>query len=154
MCLQTMAVAIGCTYDQLTGDLRQANYSSLRAGKLEFRRQTEQFQFLTIIPQMLHPVWDRFIDRAILAGALRQRTEGNPVTWVTPTWEAIKPKFDNEAEENSVRAGRISPQEFIAQYGNDWRKVVDDWAEFNKYCDDKGVVLDIDSRQRTRTGQA
>ena len=36
--LQAIAAGIGCTYDQITGDLRRANYSSLRAGKLDFWR--------------------------------------------------------------------------------------------------------------------
>jgi lambda family phage portal protein len=39
----------GITYDQLTGDLRRANFSSLRAGKIEFRRVVEQFQWLTLV---------------------------------------------------------------------------------------------------------
>ena len=35
---------MGVPYTNVTGDLRQANYSSLREGKLEFRRRIEQFQ--------------------------------------------------------------------------------------------------------------
>jgi capsid protein len=40
--LEASAVGTGLTYDQVAGDLTQANYSSLRAGKIEFRRLCEQ----------------------------------------------------------------------------------------------------------------
>ena len=39
--LEAAAVGAGLTYDQVSGDLTQANYSSLRAGKIEFRRLTQ-----------------------------------------------------------------------------------------------------------------
>lgn len=151
--LMAMAAGVGCTYDQGTGDLRQANYTSLRAGKLEFRRLVEQFQKHTMIAKLCQPVWDRFINRAILAGALRERRGGYPCDWVTPAWESVNPKFDQDAEERSVRAGRMSPQEFIASWGSDWRKQQDDFAEFFKRADSLGLIFDIDPRRLTRGGQ-
>ena len=42
--LEAASVGAGLTYDQVSGDLTQANYSSLRAGKIEFRRLCEQVQ--------------------------------------------------------------------------------------------------------------
>jgi capsid protein len=39
--LRAVAQGFGLTYDLLTGDLRQANYSSLRAGRLAFKRRLE-----------------------------------------------------------------------------------------------------------------
>ena len=42
--LEAAAVGTGLTYDQVAGDLTAANYSSLRAGKIEFRRLCEQVQ--------------------------------------------------------------------------------------------------------------
>jgi hypothetical protein len=40
--------AMGVPYTNVTGDLRQANYSSLREGKLEFRRRIEQLQHVQL----------------------------------------------------------------------------------------------------------
>ena len=62
--------AMGVPYTNVTGDLRQANYSSLREGKLEFRRRIEQFQHGTLVFQLCRPVWQRWIRDAVLAGAL------------------------------------------------------------------------------------
>lgn len=144
--LRAMAAGVGLTYDQATGDLRQANYSSLRAGKIEHRRFVEQVQFNCIIPRICNPIANHIIDRAILAGTLRARPDGYPRSWVPPANEPIDPKKDLEADINAVRAGRMSPQEFIGQWGNDWRKVVADSAEFWKAVDAAGLKFDIDPR--------
>jgi lambda family phage portal protein len=151
--LMAMAVGTGLTYDQLTGDLRGANYSSLRAGKLDFRAIVEQLQQLMVIPMFCQPVWDRFISRAILAGELSERSNGYPCEWVAPAWAAVNPRYDLNSERDMVRAGRMSPQEFIAEYGGDWRRVLSQTKEFYDECDRLGIVLDIDPRRTTQVGQ-
>lgn len=143
--LQAMAVGAGLTYDQITGDLRRANYSSLRAGKIEFRRLVEQVQYQTFIPRFCDPIVDRFIDRAILAGSLPAGPY--PRTWIAPANEPIDPTKDLNADIDAVRAGRLSPQEFISSWGRDWRKVVKDHDAFWKFCDQHGISFDIDPRK-------
>ncbi len=149
--MQAMAAGAGITYDQLTGDLRQANYSSLRAGKIEFRRLVEQIQWTVLVPQLLAPVHRRLIDRAILAGKIRDRRDGYRLDHIMPAVEPIDPKKDLEADILAVRAGRMSPQEFIGAWGRDWRKVTDDTASFfehlDKLRDGTGLPLDIDGRR-------
>lgn len=150
-----MGVASGAmlTYDQLTGDLRQANYSSLRAGKIEFRRLVEQLQWLVVEPMLLRPVVERWLGLAIIAGVVRERREPYAFDFVMPAVEPIDPKKDLEADIMAVRAGRLSPQEFIAGWGRDWREVVEDHAAFLKVADGLGLVLDIDPRKVSAGGQ-
>jgi lambda family phage portal protein len=152
--LRAMAIGIGLTYDQATGDLTQANYSSLRAGKIEHRRFVEQVQYHTIIPRLCEPIADRFIDRLILAGTLRPRRDGYRRDWVPPANEPIDPKKDLEADIAAVRAGRMSPQEFIGQWGRDWKKVIADTAAFWKAVDAQESVntFDIDPRKPINGG--
>jgi lambda family phage portal protein len=154
MALMAAAAGAGITYDQLTGDLRQANYSSLRAGKIEFRRLVEQLQWLGLVPKLLKPTTGRFTDTAVMAGKLRERREGYRWNYVMPAVEPIDPKKDLEADIMAVRAGRLSPQEFIAAWGRDWRKVVADMATFLEELDRQKLVLDIDPRRTTQTGAA
>ncbi|MDO9489524.1 MAG: phage portal protein [Sphingomonadaceae bacterium] len=143
--LQAMAVGAGLTYDQVTGDLRRANYSSLRAGKIEFRRLVEQVQDQLFIPRFCEPIAERFIDRAILAGSLPAGPY--PRTWIAPANEPIDPSKDLNADIDAVRAGRLSPQEFISSWGRDWRKVVKDHDIFWRFCDQAGISFDIDPRK-------
>lgn len=151
--LMGMAAGVGCTYDQIAGDLRQANYSSLRAGKIEFWRLISQQQELTIIPMLCQPVWDRFIKIAILAGYLPERKGGYPCEWVTPAHEAIDPKKDLDSEKNEVRAGRISWQQFVASKGNNWRIIIKDAEAANKLIDKAGLVFDTDARKTDQRGR-
>ncbi len=150
--LYAMAAGAGVTFDQLTGDLRQANYSSLRAGKIEFRRMIEQLQWLTIVPKLHARITARFTQDAITAGVLRPRRDGWRWTYVMPANEPIDPKKDLEADILAVRSGRMSPQEFIAGWGRDWREVVADYSTFLAEIDAAGLVLDIDPRRVNKQG--
>lgn len=150
--LMAMAASLGVTYDQLSGDLRGANYSSLRAGKLEFKRQCSRLQQTFFIPRFCNRVWNRWITQAILAGVLKERKGGYPVEWVTPAWESVNPKLDLAAEENAVRSGRWTPQEFIGSWGGNWRKTLRDRQKYYAYADELKVQVDMDSRRFTRAG--
>jgi lambda family phage portal protein len=151
--LMAIAAGIGITYDQLTGDLSNANYSSLRAGKIEFRRLIADLQWNMLVPQAIDRIVERFLDRAVLAGLLRRRAEGYRYTIVMPAHEPIDPKKDLEADILAVRAGRMSPQDFIEAWGRDWRQVMSEYKTFLDEADKAGLIFDIDARQRTRIGQ-
>lgn len=154
MGLMSMAAGTMITYDQLTGDLRQANYSSLRAGKIEARKLIEELQWLTLVPKLLNRVTAKFVEFAIMAGELRDIKAGYPRTYVMPAIERIDPKKDLEADILAVRAGQMSPQEFITAWGRDWRTVVAESTAFWKEADAAGLVLDIDARRTTQAGAA
>lgn len=152
--LLAMSAGAGITYDQLTGDLSQANYSSLRAGKIEFRRIVEQIQWGVFVPMVCRKVDRRFEELAVMAGKLRQRRDGYRVDHVMPAIEPIDPKKDLEADILAVRAGRLSPQEFISAWGRDWRKVVTDFESFFSFVDQNNVPLDIDPRRPSKGASA
>ncbi|TCA02737.1 phage portal protein [Rhizobium leguminosarum] len=145
--LRAMAAGAGITYDQLTGDLTQANYSSLRAGKIEFRRMIEQFQWSCFVPMVCRKVDRKFEDLAILADRLPRLEGGYPVDHIMPGIEPIDPLKDLQADILAVRSGRMSPQEFISAWGRDWRKVVKDFDAFFRFADANNVPLDIDPRR-------
>src|SRR5262249_30586279 len=63
-------MGLGIPYYEGTGDLRQANYSSLRAGMVKFRRGIEAFQHSVLVFQLCRQVWRWFLDAAVLSGAL------------------------------------------------------------------------------------
>jgi len=152
--LQGIAAGVGATYDQITGDLRQANYSSLRAGKIEFRRLVADMQWNMLEPQVLGRITDRWVQMAILANELPRRAHGWRRRYVMPAHEPIDPKKDLEADIAAVRSGRMSPQDFIGAWGRDWREVVEDWSTFLAEIDARGLIFDLDPRRRTSAGQA
>lgn len=151
--LMGIAVGLGLTYDQLTGDLRQANYSSLRAGKIEMRRLVEQVQYQMVVPMFCRPIWRKFIDMAITMGDLPGTVDNYPVEWIAPAHEAIDPEKDLRADILAVRSGRMTLKQFIAGWGNDPDTQLQQIADSNALLDSLGLILDTDPRKMSTAGQ-
>ena len=152
--LHLIAVAHGITYHQLTGDLSQANYSSLRAGSLEFRRQIEQDQHLLLIPMMCQPIWRAFLEQAVLAGDLPREALGAAAEWSPPRFEMVDPIKDTSAAIMQVRAGAMTWGQFVAEFGWDPRSQLNEIAQWAKLAKDLGVILDTDPSVITAGGNA
>lgn len=148
----SFAAGTDITYDQLSGDMKRATYSSLKAADRITRRLTAQEQTLLLIPRMMRPVTDRWTQAALDAGVLRPRRGGYRWDYILPAVEPIDPRKDLEADILAVRSGRMTPQEFFGSWGQDWRKVVEDHATFQKVVDEKGLLFDIDARQTSQVG--
>ena len=58
--LRKLASSCGLMYEQLTGDLTQVNYSSIRAGRIDFLMRTEQFRQQIIIDSNLQIIAEKF----------------------------------------------------------------------------------------------
>lgn len=153
LALMGIAVGSGVTYHQLTGDLSQANYSSLKAGLTDQRKFVSDLQWHMLAPQVITRVIKLWVKLAILSGRLRPRKEGYPCQVIMPAFEPVDPKKDLEADILAVRAGRMSPQDFIGAWGRDWRAVIAEYTEFLAAADAANLVFDTDARLRTRTGQ-
>jgi lambda family phage portal protein len=151
MQLHAVAAGVGLTYELLTGDLSQVNYSSIRAGLIEFRRRMEALQWQLIVPGLCQPVWSRFVELAQAAGKL---PEGEITSeWTAPRFEAVDPLKDIQADILAVRAGVMTLKEAIARQGYDPAQVLAEIAATNAELDAAGITLDTDPRRSTKTGQ-
>ncbi|WP_175404903.1 phage portal protein [Marinomonas sp. FW-1] len=94
--LRMIAGLLGITYEMLTGDLTQVNYSSIRAGMINHRRLVGQLRGI-----VLGPAFNRILGWLIDAFHLgtseslpnyfeNPYTYLNP-TWIWPEWEEIDP---------------------------------------------------------------
>ncbi|GIX10659.1 MULTISPECIES: phage portal protein [Acetobacterales] len=151
--LEAAAVGAGLTYDQVSGDLTQANYSSLRAGKIEFRRLCEQVQYGMLIPMLVRPVADRFHQQGALLG-LWDAEMPDGVSHVPPAHEMIDPLKDTTALIAQVRAGFVPQPEAAGAFGYDFRAAVEMIREANALLDDAGLALDTDPRRVAKSGAA
>jgi lambda family phage portal protein len=151
MQLHAIAAGVGLTYELLTGDLSQVNYSSIRAGLIEFRRRMEALQWQLLVPGLCQPVWRRFVLAAQAAGKL---PDGDiAADWTAPRFEAVDPMKDIQADILAVRAGVMTLKEAIARQGYEPAQVLAEIAAINAELDQLGITLDTDPRRSTRTGQ-
>lgn len=119
--LRSIAVGLGLTYEQLTGDLSGVNYSSIRAGMVEFRRRIEALQHHVVVFQLCRPVWDRWLRLEALRGAISPRDLPALLTpkWLPPGWQWVDPQSDVEADIAAMSAGIKSRREIVAARGLD-----------------------------------
>lgn len=113
--LHLVAAGMGVTYEMLTGDVSEVNYSSARVNMLEFRRNAEQMQWLTLVPGLCSPIWRAFIDAAALAGKVRKPDYA--VDWSTPKWSYVNPVQDVAADLDEISGGLSTFSEKLRQRG-------------------------------------
>lgn len=150
--LHAIAAGVNSTYEAMTGDWGQVNYSSFRAGQNGYRALVEMDQWLILVPQFCDPSWRRFVDRLVIAGEIDRPAYG--VKWETPALPSINPREDALADQAEVRSGFATLSQKIAQRGYDPDEVLEERAADDKRLDELGLVLDSDPRKVASSGAA
>ena len=113
--LHLIAAGMGVTYEMMTGDVREVNFSSARVSMLEFRRNAEQMQWLTLVPRLCQPVWNAFVQAAIMTGKMRPGEAA--VDWATPKWDYVNPEQDVKADLAEISGGLTTISEKLRKRG-------------------------------------
>jgi lambda family phage portal protein len=124
-------IAIGCglTYDQAYSDLTGANYSSLRAGKIEFNRGVRQKQSQILDPAAMKvAAW--FAEIGYLAGHWRSATHKAEISFDPP--DTVDPLKDGQAEKQDIEMGMDTMSEKLTARGKD---PAEHWARLKEEVD-------------------
>ncbi len=127
--LLQISAALGIPYGYLSNDGAKGNFSNSRLSLIEFRRRVSAWQHSVMVFQMCRPVWARFMDTAVLAGALRlpgydrRRAEYLACNWLPTKWDWVDPLKDANAEIAQIEAGLKSRTQAIAERGYDAEQV-------------------------------
>lgn len=126
--LLLIAAGVGLPYDVLTGDLRQANYSSLRAGRIELRREIRTHRAL-MIRRLCRPAVERFLDGLFAEGVLRDpaypanRRDYLRLGWQFPEEEWVDPLKEAMGVIRLYEARLISWRQAVEELGRDPEEV-------------------------------
>ena len=156
--LHAVAKGAGLTHEQLTGDLKGVNYSSIRAGLLEFRRRAEALQAHMLINQLCRPVAAKWLDVAVMTGKLqlpdywKLRAAYLAIDWTAPKWVWVDPLKEITADILEIRAGLAPRSEKAAE--RQWSLEELDRAikASNDSADLYKLVLDSDPRLTNGSG--
>lgn len=122
--LRKIAAGVGLPTHLVDADLSDANYSSLRAGLLEFRRRCSALQQHIIIPA-LQRIWERWATLEALSGRIAAPGfEADPSAWLGATWQPpaysqVDPQKEVEADVLAVNNGFASRASIIRSRGLD-----------------------------------
>lgn len=125
--LLAASAGMGVTYEGATGDLSNVNFSSYRAGALEFDATNEERQFNTIIPVFLDRVWSWFCQSAYEVGKIRAASY--EMRWTPPPRKSIDRKGDAEADILEMQAGLENRRSLLNSRGLDHDTFMDETAE-------------------------
>lgn len=131
--LRTVGVGTGLSYERLTRDYSQTNYSSNRAADLEDRREFRiEQQFL--METLCHETWVRFVAAAVASGQfdwlpdaeefIRDFHNWTAVTWHPPGWEWVDPAKEASSSETALRNNLSTLRDEIGKRGGDWRDIL------------------------------
>lgn len=121
------AAGFGVPYTAFTGDLKAANYSSIRAGLVEFRRRITAEQFNIMVFQFCRPIRAEFMNTAARwnllpwgpADYLSNRVKYLRTKWLPPKWDWVDPYKDAQAEKILVDNGFKDRSDVIEEGGED-----------------------------------
>jgi len=137
--LRRVASALGITFEALSGNLSDVNFSSARIGWQEMGRNISSWQWNLFIPLFCTSVSDWF---AQIAGFPNAKAE-----WTPPARTLVDPTKELTAIKSAIRAGLKTPSEAMREQGYDPEHLMREWADDASMLDSLGLVLDCDPRQ-------
>jgi lambda family phage portal protein len=148
--LYAFCATTGIPYHAVTGDVSQANYSSLRAATLAGNVLIDLVQWLVLAPRV-KAAWRRVME----AEAIATNTPGLrnvPCALSMPVRPWVDPQNDITAKILEIRAGLQSMPDAIAERGLNWDDQLAELEAFAKDVDQRGLTLDVDPRKVNRNG--
>lgn len=147
--MHKVAAGMGQSYESLTHDLSDTNYSSIRAGRIDQDRFNAVMRETVFIPRFCDRVAVWFMDDPFIM-AKPEIT----VSWISPAVAMIDPEKESIAYKNMSRNGLMSHSDVLNKLGNDPDEFLEEAAEWNRKIDEKGLILDTDPRNTDLQGKA
>lgn len=122
---RNVAAGIGVTYEAMTGDLSNVNFSSGRMGWLEFQRNVNHWQWNIMVPKFCETVFEWFLLAAGIKGYIPLNIEV-PVTWTPPRREMIDPVKETDAQNQAVRSGFTSWTQVVKENGYNPEEILEE----------------------------
>lgn len=147
--LHLVAAGYGVTYEMMTGDVSEANFSSARVRLLDFRREAESTQWLTLIPKLCERMCRAFADACELAGLVSAAVY--TVEHSTPKWDYVNPVQDVRADLEEISGGLSSISEKLRRRGYKPEQVFTELANDVKKLRELGLLDFMMMMQKGRT---
>jgi lambda family phage portal protein len=149
--LRRIAASVGITYEDLTGDYSQSNFSSARMARLAAYANVNDWRWHMVIPQLCDGVWHWVMT---LAMAMNGWAEYPTAVWAPPPLPLLEPDKEGLAYQRLIRTGLMTWGQAVREMGEDPGTQLDEIARYNQELDDRDIVLDIDPRRTNTAGAA
>lgn len=149
---QLAAAGMHVSYERATGDMSKVNYSSIRAGELNFQAAIDQLQWLIFVPVFMKGVMRWFDQIGALAGVKVDARK--VIDYTTPRMGYVDPEKEVAAIKEEIRGGLKSHSGALRERGEDPDKIFGELAEDRKKLKALGVTVDTDPANEMILAQA
>lgn len=149
--LHSIASGLGITFESMTGDLSEVNFSSARMGFLEMQRNFDSWGHNIMINQVMRPVFNWFKNAAALVGPSIDNAQG---VFTLPRREMIDPTKEVAAMKTAVRSGFKTLSSAASELGLDPDTHFEQYQKDNETLDKLNLVFDSDPRKRDNGGSS
>lgn len=145
--LRGMAAGLGVSYETLSKDYSQTNYSSSRLALLDDRDNWRVLQ-QWLIANFHERVFREWLDLAVLSGTLQlpgyetQPEAFRAVRWMPRGWSWVDPAKEVKAYKEAIAAGLTTQTDVIAQAGGDIEDVLTTRAREVAMAEELGLTFD------------
>ncbi len=143
--IRLIAAGQGLSYETVSRDMSESNYSSARQGSIEdeLTYEEDREQLLEIMDE----IYETFVISLVLAQLV------NPVdfwqdkehymghTWIRAPKKWIDPLKEANANKIALYTGQKSWADMAAESGRDWKEVIDEMADIMEYGKEKGIDM-------------
>jgi lambda family phage portal protein len=152
---RAIASGLGVTYETITGDFSEVNFSSSRMAHLQMAANVSDWQEQIVIDLFCDRVWKWFVeDLTLRVGGLDvPAISAVTAIWNVPSRDMIDPEKEIRSDGMRVRNGFAPWSDVVRESGRDPDQVAKQIAADNKRFDSLGLVLDIDPRHVSSQGQ-
>lgn len=157
--LRGVASGVGTSFESLSKDYSQSNFSSSRMGILDDRDNWRIIQ-LWMISTFHQVVFEAWLEMAVLSRVLDLPAyEVSPERydmpkWMPRGWGWIDPAKEIKAYKDAVRSGFMTQTGVLAQNGEDFDDIMDTRKRELDTADEMEIIFDTDPRYTTTNGQS
>jgi len=155
--LRSVSASIGVSYETVSRDFSQSNYSSSRLSLLEDRENWRLIQGY-MIEHLHRVVFERWLGAAVAVGTLnlpnydQLRSRYQAVRWFPRGWGWVDPEKEVASYRAAVRSGFMTQAQVVAELGNDLNELMQARAQELQLAQDLGLTLDIDPGKVSAAG--
>jgi len=155
--LRAVAAGVGVSFESISKNFSESNYSSSRLSLLE-ERDTYRVLQRYMVENFHQQVFDKWLEMAVLSGVLGlPGYETNPdryraSKWVPRSWEWVDPQREVAAYKTAVRCGFKTLGQVIAEQGGDLDAVLIARQAELAMLDELNIVTDTDPSEVSEAG--
>ena len=159
--LRGIAAGVGVSYEALSKDYSQSNYSSSRLALLDDRDQWRVLQNW-LIETLHYRVYEEWLDIAVVMGAVSipassyqaMKDQYQQVRFKPRGWSWVDPEKEINAARAALRVGLTTRADIIAEQGGDISDINNQLVLEKEFSDSTGLVFDGDPSKVNGSGAA